>query len=59
MNEMTKCFICEFPTADYRVVFGGETWCNTCIAEEEAVYEAMQEDWTEADLEDFYHQVNG
>ncbi len=31
------------------------------ITEEEMdmVFEAMQEDWTEADLEDFYHQVNG
>ncbi len=27
-------------------------------AEMDAVYEALQEDWTEADLENFYHQMN-
>lgn len=53
------CFACEFLTTDYKVVFGGEIWCNTCIAEVDEVYAAMEEDWTESDLENFYHQVNG
>jgi hypothetical protein len=29
-----------------------------CLQEEEAVFDALQEDWTESDLENFYHQMN-
>jgi hypothetical protein len=61
------CFVCRFPTTDFEVVNGGEHWCGLCLSESnqpseeemDIVFAAMQEDWTEADLENFYHQVNG
>jgi hypothetical protein len=52
------CFACEFPTTDPVISVGGEPLCRVCLQEEEAVFAALQEDWTEADLEDFYHQMN-
>ena len=61
------CFVCRFPTTDFEVVNGGEHWCGLCLSESiqpsdeemDLVFAAMQEDWTEAGLENFYHQVNG
>ena len=61
------CFVCRFPTTDFEVVNGGEHWCGLCLSESsqpsdeemDLVFAAMQEEWTEADLENFYHQVNG
>ena len=61
------CFVCRFPTTDFEVVNEGEHWCGLCLSESsqpseeemDLVFLAMQEEWTEADLENFYHQVNG
>ena len=32
---------------------------NPTSEEQQIVFEAMEHDWTEEELEDFYHQVNG
>jgi hypothetical protein len=61
------CFICRYPTTDWSEVYSGEKHCGACLAEgvapseqeQDLVYAALQEDWHEADLEDFYHQMNG
>jgi hypothetical protein len=67
MYNFEICFICRFPTTDWSEVNGGEKHCGACIAEaagpseweQDLVFAAMEHDWTEEELEDFYHQVNG
>jgi hypothetical protein len=61
------CFVCRYPTTDYSLVNGGEAWCGLCLSEShqpsdeemDLVFAAMEHEWTEEELEDFYQQVHG
>jgi hypothetical protein len=58
------CFICHYPTTDWSEMPDGEKHCSLCVAEaaeqyaeQVALFEAMEQDWTSEDLAEMYHDM--
>ncbi len=58
------CFICHYPTTDWSEMPDGEKHCGLCVAEaaeqyaeQVALFEAMEQDWTSEDLAEMYHDM--
>jgi len=67
MSNFEICFVCRYPTTDFKVRYGGEHWCGLCLAEEaelieeaeqDAVYYAQAEHWEE-DMRDMLDSFSG
>ena len=58
------CFICHYPTTDWSEMPDGEKHCGLCVAEaaeqyaeQVALFEAMEYDFTSEDLAEMYHDM--